>query len=396
MKALRHFLWTLAGLIALAGVAWAGTTAYDTYFVVRSGRTNPTCATATVAGELCANGDIETNGNLDVAGTATLTGATTQTGDLTLSGGASALTFSGSASSIVVDDADATALLIGSTGDLDIVTIDTSEATEKVIINGTTTATALQVDVGNLVCDEDATVTGDLSLGGGATALTFSAASSSIVVPDASATGLVIGSSGDLDILTLVTSEATEKLAIKGTTTADAFHVDVGTSLFDEGVAGPTFATHLETIRFCGNGSATGIADYIGPVLLDDTEADLAFGGAGCDALNSATEATADAPWHAAFAFKPVAMVCVGLCTGAAAANDAITYQLRDDAADVTGMACTASAWTGDQNPQQCTVRDSTPLTVAAGSTVAIKTIGTDDACADAGDDFECLVYVTF
>ncbi len=152
----------------------------------------------------------------------------------------------------------------------------------------------------------------------------------------------------------------------------------------------------LAVIRFCGNGHNGATATYMGPVLLDDTEADLAFGGAGCDGLDNATEATADAPWHAGLAFKPVAMVCVGLCTGASTANDAVTYQLRDDTASVSGMTCTATAWTADATPQQCTVTDSTPETVAANSAVAVKISGTDDACTDAGDDFECLLYVTF
>ena len=89
-------------------------------------------------------------------------------------------------------------------------------------------------------------------------------------------------------------------------------------------------------------------------------------------------------------------MVCVGLCTGASAANDAITYQMREDASDVASLACTAPAWTGDASPQQCAVRLASPETVSADSTVAIKFTGTDDACDDAGDDFECLVYITF
>lgn len=183
---------------------------------------------------------------------------------------------------------------------------------------------------------------------------------------------------------------------ITGATTTDAFHVDIGTALFDEGVDMVTAATHLETIRFCGNGPDGATATFMGPVLLDDTEADLVYGGAGCDALENVTEATADAPWHPAFAFNPVAMVCVGRCTGATAANDAIVFQLRDDTVDVTGMTCTTSVLTGDDVPQQCTVRDSTPATVAAASTVAIDVTMTDDDCNDVGDDFECLVYISF
>jgi hypothetical protein len=81
------------------------------------------------------------------------------------------------------------------------------------------------------------TITGDLTLNGGAGALTFGAASSSVVVPDDSATGLVLGSTGLLNLLTLDTQDGTEKLMVTGTTTQTAFHVDVGDALFDEDVA---------------------------------------------------------------------------------------------------------------------------------------------------------------
>ena len=322
---LRRYKYTIAAMVALlatmliplgVGALVGGTTNLVGLIRVFVDTSFTTPNVATAGGELYVEGDLEADGNLNIAGTSTLTGATTQTGDLTCSGGAGALTFSGSAASIVVDDNDTTALLIGSTDQLNLVTIDTGNDTETVVITGTTAT--------------------------------------------------------------------------------DAFHVDIGEAIFDEGVDIAIPAMALDVIRFCGNGSATGIAEYMGPVLLDDTEADLVFGGAGCDALDDATEATADAPWHAAFAFKPVAMVCVGVCTGASAANDAITYQMREDASDVTGLTCTAPAWTGDANPQQCAVRLQAPETVAANSTVAIKFTGTNDACDDTGDDFECLVYVTF
>lgn len=192
------------------------------------------------------------------------------------------------------------------------------------------------------------------------------------------------------------TVEADGNLNIAGTGTITGASTLTGAVTASTSLTTPIAATALATIRFCGNGSATGIADYMGPVLLDDTEADLAFGGAGCDALNSATEATADASWHAGFAFVPVAMTCVGMCTGATTANDAIAYQLRDDAASVTGVACTAPAWTADAQAKQCSVRIATAATVAANSAIAVRTTGTDDACADAGDDFECLLFVTF
>jgi hypothetical protein len=41
-------------------------------------------------------------------------------------------------------------------------------------------------------------------------------------------------------------------------------------------------------------------------------------------------------------------------------------------------------------------VSDETPVAVAAASKLAVKMSGTDDDCTAAGDDFECIVYVTF
>ncbi len=185
-------------------------------------------------------------------------------------------------------------------------------------------------------------------------------------------------------------------LTVSGTTTLTGASTFTAAATASTSITSPIVATALQVIRFCGNGINGATASYMGPVLLDDTEADLVFGGAGCDALDNTTEGTADAPWHSSLSFVPVAMTCVGRCTGASAANDAITYQLRDDTANVAGVACTAAAWTGDDNVQQCSVRTASAATVAANSAIAVKMTGTDDACTDAGDDFECLLYVTF
>lgn len=254
----------------------------------------------------------------------------------------------------------------------------------------------MQLQRSAITMDQALTFSGDLTISGGVSSMTFSDSASSIVLPDNDTTALDIGSAGRLNLLRFDTGNNTETVIVTGTTATTALHVDVGESLFDEGVDMAVPAAALQVIRFCGNGHNAGTASFMGPVLLDDTEADLAFGGAGCDALDNTTEATADAPWHSSFAFKPVAMVCVGRCTGASAASDAVTYQLRDDTANVAGMACTAAAWTGDDNVQQCVVRDASPATVAANSAIAVQISGTADACTDAGDDFECLLYVTF
>lgn len=152
-----------------------------------------------------------------------------------------------------------------------------------------------------------------------------------------------------------------------------------------------------QQIRFCGNGNDGSTAHYMGPVPYDDTEADLMTGGAGCDALDDATIGNVDAAWPISpnLAFYPVSMVCSGICTGASAANDTITLTLYDDTVAVSDMACSFT-FAGDATANQCTVTDESPTLVAAGSLLAIGVAGTDDVCDDAGDDFECYLYVTF
>lgn len=115
--------------------------------------------------------------------TFTLTPATTISGDLTLAGGAGALTFTDSASSIVVPNNDATALVIGGSGLANLLTLDTTTSNQKLMVTGTTTATALHVDVGTALFDELVTIGG----GAGAITTTNSAASHLIIDNDTSA-----------------------------------------------------------------------------------------------------------------------------------------------------------------------------------------------------------------
>jgi len=68
-------------------------------------------------------------------------------------------------------------------------------------------------------------ITGDLTLNGGAGALTFGAASSSIVVPDASATALVIGSTGLSDAIRIDTTDNAEVVTFKAGRKSDVVNV---------------------------------------------------------------------------------------------------------------------------------------------------------------------------
>lgn len=141
-------------------------------------------------------------------------------------------------------------------------------------------------------------------------------------------------------------------------------------------------------IRFCGVGPNGTTANYLGPVLLDDTEADLAFGGAGCDALDHTTEATADAPFHAAFVPLATSLLCTTSCTS----SGVLTLSVRSAAAALDAdLTCDIRI----DYETQCTALDASPTAIAAGATVAIKVVNsTAGDCS--GGDVECIVGITY
>lgn len=184
--------------------------------------------------------------------------------------------------------------------------------------------------------------------------------------------------------------ESNGNLDIAGTATI------TGAGTFTAGFTSPVVGTSLMRIRFCGNGPDGATTTYISPVAEGQIATNFEYGSAGCDGEDSTTEATADEVFHIGYALKPVAMSCVALCTGATAANDVVVFQLKDDTVAVTGLTCSTSALGGDATPAQCSVRTSSPATIAAGSAIDVSIVMTNDDCNDAGDDFECNLFVTF
>lgn len=140
----------------------------------------------------------------------------TLTGDLTLSGGASGLTFTDSASSVVLPDNDTTALLIGSTGLLNLVTFDTGDGTETVLITGTTGQEAFKVGTGTT------TLTEAVTCEAGAGALTFTSSNASILLADNDASALDIGSTGATSLVRLSTLDAGGSVAVTGALSVSA------------------------------------------------------------------------------------------------------------------------------------------------------------------------------
>jgi hypothetical protein len=259
-------------------------------------------------------------------GTSTFSEAATVTGDLTLNGGVGALDFSATASSsMLVEDASAAGFDIGAAGATDILRIVSTDASPGIIVKGINGQTAFQLDVGNMVIDEGTTLTGDVDLGGGAEALEFTAANSSILAPDNSATALVVGGATVPALLTVNTQTGVDRLVIDGTTATDVFHVDEGTAQFDENV------------------DVTGGVDITGALDVSTTsnlQGDVTLGG-GAGALTTSADGTAS---HVAADADSTAFVW-----GAAGATAVMTLDTTDGAEQVlfTGSRTESLAVTG-------------------------------------------------
>lgn len=189
---------------------------------------------------------------------------------------------------------------------------------------------------------------------------------------------ITIGEAGE-DLITAFTSNAVTVSSSTGVSTVTYSGI---------GVTAPVIGTALKEIRFCGNGPNGSTATYLGPVLESTYGADMSYAGAGCAALDNTTEGTADAPYDAIVAYKPVALMCATTC----GTSDTMTVQLRSAVGDVTGITC-AITLTG--SPAQCVVRTAAPPTIAAGATMAVKVVnsGTDNCTAG---HMECRLYVTY
>jgi hypothetical protein len=123
---------------------------------------------------------------VDVTGAITVSTTSDLNGVVSMGAGAGALTFDGGggADSIVIEDNSGTSLLIGSVGALNLLTLDTTNDQETLIVTGYTAVDAFHVDVGTVLIDED------VSIGGGASALSLTHSDSSIVLVDNDSTAL--------------------------------------------------------------------------------------------------------------------------------------------------------------------------------------------------------------
>lgn len=116
---------------------------------------------------------------------------------------------------------------------------------------------------------------------------------------------------------------------------------------------------------------------YAGPALgwIDGTGTDSSIGGTACDALDSGTEATADAAiGFANNSFKVYGMLCEVSSSG----SNGVAISARSGAAALsTALACSIAT-----SATSCAAVLSSPVTIAAGATVAIKIVNTEDLSA--------------
>ena len=102
------------------------------------------------------------------------------------------------------------------------------------IVNGSATGTYFS-GAGALTVAGAHTFTGDLTIGGGAGALTSSSSGdSTLVVTDADSTAFCMGAAGALDLACLDTTDASPALDVKGIAGQIGLHLDAGTAQLDE------------------------------------------------------------------------------------------------------------------------------------------------------------------
>lgn len=160
---------------------------------------------------------------------------------------------------------------------------DLSENSETVRFN---LGTSNQLTLSSSTGVADLITAFDLSLGGGANALVFNAAASSVVTTDNSATGLIFGSTGALATLTLDTRDAAEGIIVTGYETISSTLGVTGVTTLSAGAGALTFSNSAASVLVNDNDSSaldigsTGTTSGLRYSSVDNKEA-LTFSSAG-------------------------------------------------------------------------------------------------------------------
>ena len=280
---------------------------------------------------------IASGSSASISGVLTVTGATYANGGVDRSS-AAALAIGATNATAVNIGATATPVAITAAGGVTIPS--TTTATGAIFANGgvdRSTAAGLLVGATNatsVTITPPTTITGDVILNGGATALTFGAGSSSVVTTDNSATGLIAGSAGHLNTLTLDTRDGAEGLAVSGYETVSGALTVTGT------ITGPLGATR-----------STGT-----PVTLTATSPMLQVASSSADALTVYTlPAASTAGLRFCFIADAVANSTRAIKVEPPAGSDIIVGTTT--AAGTSGIATTAGAGFGIINTHASAVR---------------------------------------
>jgi hypothetical protein len=133
---------------------------------------------------------------------------------------------------------------------------------------------------------------------------------------------------------------------------------------------------------FCGQ-LVNNSTIYAGPCSTDPGGEVCTIGGTACDALDDATEGTADAPLY-----TDLPLLVYGMrCKVSSAGSNGVAITLRSAAAD-TSPALTCTVPTGSVDCQD-SVGLSNPVNIAAGATMALESVTTEDLSAE---DVRCVV----
>lgn len=152
-----------------------------------------------------------------------------------------------------------------------------------------------------------------------------------------------------------------------------------GATLEDGSVSGADLAGASLRVTYCGQNAENGEIFLGTPVL---TAAEPTLADATCDGLDSATEATADVVLSAGLVLTPKYMRCI--LNGTLGAAETMSYQLRDDTANVTGVTCSLAV-----GETVCEVETPTAASIAAGSATAVEG---NQASDNSDDDSKCVV----
>lgn len=147
-------------------------------------------------------------------------------------------------------------------------------------------------------------------------------------------------------------------------------------------------AVLLDDIILCGQ-NANSATIYGGPAaaVYLGSGGEAAIGGTLCDSLDNATEATADAPISADF---PAIKIHGLFCRLSSDPTNDVVLTLRSAEAGLTpAVTCTV---TGAGSATSCRALTSTTTNVAAGATLAVQSVTTEDLSLQ---DFWCKAYFT-